>query len=590
MTTTANRQLRWNLLAISVAAASVAAGPATSPAPANKPLVAVAETPQQHEAKMRWWREARFGMFIHWGLYATYAGVYHDKPVGGLGEWIQHNAKIPVAEYAANAPQFNPTKFDADAWVSLAKAAGQKYIVITAKHHEGFAMFHTAVDGFNLYDATPFKRDPIKELAEACAKQGIKFGVYYSQAQDWHHTGGAGVTWDKSHDGDMDDYLDKVAVPQVRELLTNYGPIAELWWDTAFNMTPARAQKFFADVNLQPTVVMNNRLGGGVAGDLNTPEQHIPPTGFPGRDWETCMTINDTWGFKTNDTHFKSEQTLLRNLVDIASKGGNYLLNVGPTAEGVIPQPEADRLRAVGKWLDTNGDAVYGTSASPFARQLPFGRATQKPGKLYLHVFDWPADGVLTVPIGNAVSHASLLADPKVELAVTASPAGARVTLPTAAPDPIASVIALDVDGPVKPLPIPVSQDGDKGTVTLDAATADLHGGGLKLVVPNNNAATTISGWGDAAASLSWPVSVAKPGTFSVQVNAKAAQGATVSLKAGDGPAMSIPLSVGAALKAVKAPDPVTIAAGTTTVTLTDADGKPFDVAWVTLTPVKSTR
>jgi alpha-L-fucosidase len=188
----------------------VAANQPADTSPARK------ETKAHRDERMAWWREAKFGMFIHWGLYSVPAGYYHGKPVPGAGEWIMHNAKIPIAEYAAFAPQFDPTKFDADAWVKTAKAAGMKYIVITAKHHEGFAMFHTKVDGYNIYDATPFKRDPIAELAKACKKVGVKFGLYYSQNLDWHHPGGGGNDWDPAHQGDPELYVKNVVVPQVR--------------------------------------------------------------------------------------------------------------------------------------------------------------------------------------------------------------------------------------------------------------------------------------------------------------------------------------------------------------------------------------
>ena len=316
-------------------------GVATS-APTTERSSAVAETAAQRDARMAWWREARFGMFIHWGVYSVPAGTYQGKQIPSIGEWIMNNASIPMATYAAYAKEFNPTKFDADQWVSIAKNAGMKYIVITSKHHDGFAMFHSKASGYNIYDATPFKRDPLAELAAACAKQGMKLGFYYSQAQDWGHAGGAAMRkndrktdhWDPGQDGSFDDYLKTVALPQVREILTNYGPVAVLWFDTpTAAMTKQRAQPFVDLLHeLQPGIVWNNRLGGGFLGDTETPEQYVPPTGFPGRDWETCMTINNTWGYKSYDTSFKSYDTLLHNLIDIASKGGNYLLNVGPTA------------------------------------------------------------------------------------------------------------------------------------------------------------------------------------------------------------------------------------------------------------------
>ncbi|MCS6861524.1 MAG: alpha-L-fucosidase, partial [Abditibacteriales bacterium] len=282
------------------------------------------ETPAQRDARMKWWREARFGLFIHWGVYAVPAGVYKGQHVPGLGEWIMHHARIPVAEYKQFAKQFNPTKYNPEEWVLLAKEAGMKYIVITSKHHDGFALFDSKVTDWDVVDATPYGKDLLKPLAEACRKHGIKLGFYYSQAQDWNHPGGAaaGGHWDKAQEGDMDEYLRKIAVPQVREILTNYGPVAILWWDTPVDMTKERADMLFPLTRLQPGIITNNRLGGGYRGDTETPEQYIPATGYPGgRDFEVCMTMNDTWGYKRDDHNWKSTETLIRNLVDIASKG-----------------------------------------------------------------------------------------------------------------------------------------------------------------------------------------------------------------------------------------------------------------------------
>ena len=263
-----------------------------------------------------------------------------------------------------------------------------------------------------------------------------------------------GGHWDKTQDGNMDGYIDKVAVPQVKEILSNYGPVAVLWWDTPADMNANRAGKLAAALKLQPNIIMNNRLGGGFRGDTETPEQFIPPQGFPGRDWETCMTMNDTWGYKSKDHNWKSTATLLTNLVDIASKGGNYLLNVGPTSEGLIPAPSIERLKEVGAWMKANGEAIYGSSATPFKKGVKWGRFTQKPGKLYVHVFDWPKDGKLTVPMSNKVTKAVLLANGSA-IPVKNTEAGIELALPSSAPDPMVSVIALDVAGCIDPTPVP---------------------------------------------------------------------------------------------------------------------------------------
>lgn len=414
-----------------------------------------AETDDQRKLRMKWWTEARFGMFIHWGIYSVPAGIYNGKEVPGIGEWIMNKGKIPMVEYQKYAAQFNPVKFDADKFVSLAKQAGMKYIVITSKHHDGFAMFKSNASDFNVVDATPYKKDIIKQMAKACDKYEIKFGLYYSQAQDWNHPGGAanGGYWDPAQNGDMDQYIDKVAVPQMKEILTKYGPISVLWFDTPTGMTPERAAKIHDVLKLQPNIITNNRLGGGFSGDLETPEQYIPATGYPGRNWETCMTMNDTWGYKQNDKNFKSTKTLIQNLIDIASKGGNYLLNVGPTAEGLIPDEEVSRLQQIGKWMAVNGESIYGTTASPFA-YLNWGRATTDGKTVYLHVFKWPANGILNVPLQNEVVKAYLLAG-KQTLKVKPTATGIRLSLPAIAPDSIATVIALQVNGYPVAAPVP---------------------------------------------------------------------------------------------------------------------------------------
>ena len=478
------------------------------------------ETPAQRDARMAWWRDARFGMFIHWGVYSVAAGTYDGKRIPGIGEWIMNRGKIPMTNYQAFAKEYNPTKYNADDWVKLAKEAGMKYIVITAKHHDGFANFDTKASPWNIVQATPYGKDVLQPLAAACRKYGLKLGFYYSQAQDWNNGGAAsGGKWDAAQQHDMDDYIDKVAVPQMKELLSNYGEFpAVLWWDTPTDMNKERADKLVETLKLKPGIIYNNRLGGGYKGDTETPEQTIPATGFPGRDWETCMTMNDTWGYKSYDDNWKSTQTILRNLVDIASKGGNYLLNVGPTSEGLIPEPSIERLKAVGAWMKVNGEAIYGTTASPFKR-LPWGRCTKKvsdDGKettLYLHVFNWPTNGVLVVPgLKNSVESARLLATGK-KLKFSSAADGVKVKIPAMAPDPISSTVVLKIKGAPEIAAARRFFRNRMASVRLMASEAELHGA---LQYETGGGKDNIGYWTNPADTAGWTSKVDRPGRFKV--------------------------------------------------------------------------
>jgi alpha-L-fucosidase len=421
------------------------------------PAASAEESKAEQDARMKWWREARFGMFIHWGVYAVPAGEYKGQRFDHIGEWLMLDAKIPVAEYRPYAKDFNPVKYDPDRWAQLAKDAGMKYIVITSKHHDGFALFPSEVTDWDIADASPYGKDLIGPLAKAARDKGLKFGLYYSQAQDWVHPGGSKAHgfkstkgWDKAQDGDFDKYLETIAVPQVREVLTRYQPDV-LWWDTPVEMTRERAQKLAPLLALKPGILTNDRLQRpDYPGDFGTPEQKIPDTGLD-RDWETCMTMNRTWGYKSYDHDWKSAETLIHNLIEAASKGGNYLLNIGPKADGTIPQESVERLEAIGRWMAVNGDSIYGTVASPTERPA-WGRITTKPGAdsttLYLHILEWPSDGKLPVSISNEVEECRLLADPGRMLNVEGGESkGLTVQLTGEEPDSIASVVLLKVKG-----------------------------------------------------------------------------------------------------------------------------------------------
>ncbi len=425
----------------------------------------------RHKPDMTWWREARFGLFIHWGLYALPAGKWGEQE--HYGEWIMDSAQIPVETYERHLSGFNPVKFDADEWVSLAKDAGTRYLVVTTKHHDGFALFDSKHSSYDIM-ATPFKRDIMREIADASRREGI-FPCWYHSIMDWHHPDYLPRrSWEtRSTDGaKFDRYVDYLK-GQVEELLTNYGDIAVMWFDGEWESSwlPKYGAELLAHCRkLSPRTIVNNRVSQvrrgmedvmGAAdsdmavGDFGTPEQHIPATGLPGEDWETCMTIGDHWGYSAYESNWKSSQTLIRNLLDVVSKGGNYLLNVGPRADGTFPPECVERLREIGEWMKVNSESVYGTEPSPLDT-LCWGRCTLKSGAetsiLYLHVFDWPAESELVVPgLGNDVRSVRILGAGTVHWHRTDSKV--ILQLPRAPLHDAATTIELIVDGQPKIYP-----------------------------------------------------------------------------------------------------------------------------------------
>lgn len=489
------------------------------------------ETQAQFAARTRWWRHARFGMFIHWGIYAVPADSSQ-----GAAEWYFYNHTSPdpttgkpvhlqVRQYAQFAKQFDPVKFNAKKWAEIAKQAGMRYIVITSKHHDGFCMFHTKLNHYNIVDSTPFHHDPMVDLSKACRKEGLKFCFYYS-FMDWHNYNYLPRrAWDTrpTTGASLDKYV-KYAQGQLRELLTQYGPIGVIWFDGGWEHN-AEEEHSLQTVklirSLQPNIIINNRLN--LPEDFGTPEQTVPGAPLPGGQlWETCMTINNTWGYSKNDHDWKSSVQLIRTLCTTAGRGGNFLLNVGPKADGTFPAAIVQRLHDMGEWMHTNSQSIYDTVQGPFSR-LPYeGSSTLKGDKLYLQVFDWPASGLTLHGLDTHVLSArALLGNQRLQF--TQKEGDVQISEPKRL-DPAATVVELQLVGEPEVVNVPlVETPAANGNFLLTAEEASILGDTAHI--ESLAGIPSIGYWTNSQDKLQWTVQIPEPGIYNVQFDMACQQG-----------------------------------------------------------------
>ncbi|MEC3908799.1 alpha-L-fucosidase [Tamlana sp. 2201CG12-4] len=411
--------------------------------------------PEKGKKDLTWFQEAKFGMFIHWGLYSILAGEFEGKEIPGIGEWAYKRANLPTDKYEALVKEFNPIKFEAEQWAKTAKDAGMKYLLITTKHHDGFSLFDSKVTKYDIM-SSPYKKDIIKELQLACKKHDVKLCLYYSII-DWHHKDVSYRHRDSKQD--FSNYVQNYMKPQLKELLSgDYGEIGMVWFDGFWESwwTADMGKDVYDYIyKMNPNIIINDRLGKpkNIIGDYITPEQNIPaiPTSTLKEDdcWETVLTMNNTWGYKKNDDNWKSPREIIRTLIEIASRGGNLTLNVGPTGEGLIPEGSTDVLKKVGQWMQVNGEAIYGTSASPIG-MMPWGRITvQGEKKMFLHIFEYPRKE-LNIRLDHwkrkKVKSVRLLSKPKQQLENWRVGIELRLNLPAHCPDEIATVIEVEFE------------------------------------------------------------------------------------------------------------------------------------------------
>lgn len=406
--------------------------------------------------KGKFFDESNFGMFIHWGLFSNLGGIWDNKTYYGIGEWIMNPrmADIPVEDYKQIANDFNPTGFDAKKIAKLAKDAGMKYIIITSKHHEGFAMFDSEVSDFNIVDATPFGRDPMHELSDACHELGLGFGFYYSHNQDWTAPGGTrGPKVDENGDvATFKDYFYNKCKPQVKEICSNYGAIDFVWFDTPGDMEEKYVVELASMVRkLQPKAMMCSRVGYGLGDYASVGDMEVPTKKIKGL-WETCDTNNDSWSYAWYDNNFKSPKVILGRLIETIGRGGSYLFNVGPDSMGMVPNTGAEFLEDTGAWIKKYPQVIYGAGPSPWDYKLPWGDVTTKGESLFLAVSEWPRDGKLYLPgLKSEIASVKLLCgNKKSKIKFKQSNGWVTFEVPYKAPEKLISVIEVKLKGKQK--------------------------------------------------------------------------------------------------------------------------------------------